>query len=93
MSDKKKVVLTLDTPLLEDINSVCQEKGVLRDDFLEGYMTYLLKDHENDLGPPLFRILELVEDPRTMYGWLPDGDRLMPYDELSIDVRLDEKSS
>lgn len=89
-SKKKKVVLTLDKSLLEELNGICREKGVLRDAFIESYLTYLLKDDENDIGPPLYRILELLKDPRTMYGWLPDGDRYMPYDELSIDVRLEK---
>jgi hypothetical protein len=90
-NEKKKVVLTLDKSLLKDLNAVCREKGVLRDSFIESYMTYLLKDDENDFGPPLYRILELVQDPRTYYGWLPGGTRNMPYDELSIDLRLDDK--
>jgi hypothetical protein len=91
-NEKKKVVLTLDKSLLEEINAVCREKGVLRDSFLEGYMTYLLKDDENDVGPPLYRILELVKDPRAWYGWTGGGARIMPYDELSIDLRFDSKS-
>jgi hypothetical protein len=85
---KKKVVLTLETSVLAKLNAVCKEKGVLRDAFLESYLAYLLKDNENDIGPPLYRILELLENPRTMYGWLPDGHRLMPYEELIVDVRL-----
>ena len=89
-SAKKKVVFTLETSVLGKLNAVCKEKGVLRDAFLESYLTYLLKDDENDIGPPLYRILELLENPRTMYGWLPDGNRLMPYEELNVDVRLEK---
>ena len=86
---KKKVVMTLDKPLVEELNLVCQQKGVLRDSVLESYLRYLVKDDDNDIGAPLSRILELVNDPRANYGWLPGGGRMMPYDELSIDLRIE----
>jgi|GEM_PF-2097965 len=90
VGELKKVVFTLNKSVVDELNAICREKGILRDAFVESYLRYLLKDDQNDMGPPLYRMLELIEDPRCTYGFLPDGERSMPYDELSIELRLEQ---
>lgn len=69
---KKKVVLNLDTDLVEQLDEVCARKRVSRDAFLEDYFTFLIDgDSRTSAVPPLWRVQELITCPRIDY---PNGD-------------------
>ena len=81
---KQKMVMTLDEELVSRMNQVCEAKGIVRDAFLEDFITYLLiGDSERDIVSPLLKASEYLNDPRR------DWDQSeKPYEELHMTDEL-----
>lgn len=63
---KTRLGLKLDYALVQRINDACREKGIVRDDFIETFLEFLVDGYEGDndfVGPPLGKAYELINDP------------------------------
>lgn len=83
----QKVAILLDETVLADMNAVCADKRVPRDQFFQTFLESLFRPPANGNGPaPLPRALELIEDP--WQDWR-DGSGETPFDQI-IDPGLTE---
>jgi len=63
---KTRLGLKLDTALVQRINDVCREKGIVRDAFIGTFLEFLVDGYEGDsesVGSPLGKVFALIEDP------------------------------
>lgn len=82
--DKARIAVTLDADLVTRLNAVCEEKGIVRDAFLEEFIKFLvLGDHDGgSCSSPLVKAAELLGNPRHEYVWDQH-----PYEELTMTDR------
>ena len=72
--------ITLPTDLANEMDRLCNEKGIHRQIFLHYYIDYLLNgDDEFGVESPLKRLEELLENPRLDYSTKKHGN---PYRHL-----------
>lgn len=77
---KTRLGLKLDSALVQRINDVCHEKGIVRDAFIGTYLDFLVDGYEGAsdfVGSPLGKVYELIKDPYYEAG----GRRLNIYKE------------
>jgi antitoxin component of RelBE/YafQ-DinJ toxin-antitoxin module len=65
---KTRLSLKLDSALVQRINDVCREKGLVRDAFIETFLSFLVDGTEGDsnldfVPSPLGQIWQLINDP------------------------------
>lgn len=63
---KTRLGLKLDSELVQRINDVCREKGIVRDNFIETFLDFLVEGYEGEpssLASPLGKVYELINDP------------------------------
>lgn len=78
-----KVNLNLDKEIVQDMNTVCNEKNVPRDVFMNDFLRFLVHGAANGFcGSPLAIASDLITNPRSQYVF-NDGERSY-YEDLSV---------
>ena len=76
----QKVAVLLDSGVVSDINDVCADKRIPRDQFFQTFLECLVQVPENGNGPaPLPAALSLIENPWEQ--WYGSGDET-PFDHI-----------
>jgi hypothetical protein len=61
--ERVKLGLKLDRDLVTRITTVCEEKRVPRDLFIETFLDFLVNGDRENIGSPLWKAVRLLEDP------------------------------
>lgn len=63
----KKITLSLDSKLIEEINSIAKENGKSISSIVENYFKYLskIKSNEKKLSPKIQRLKRIAELPKN----------------------------
>lgn len=74
--------ITLERADAELISSICEEKGISRDQFISEYIAFLVNgDPDGTCDSPLEKVVAMLRDPRYEYYETNGGN---PYEDLHL---------
>ena len=79
-----KVAIRLSQSTIDDMNTVCGQKGVPRNQFFQSFLEHLVSGPENGTGPaPLAAACDLIEDPWS--NWAMTEKDETPFDHIIME--------
>jgi len=84
----QKVAIRLSQSTIENMNLVCADKGIPRNQFFQSFLEHLVFGPENGMGPaPLAAACELIEDPWS--NWAGTEKDETPFDHIIMEDLTD----